>query len=249
VAASFDQPVIQFGDRFVARVAVALDKRLVRAQTLRISDDLAPLTQLGPARTSSSTKGNLELVTVTVPVACLTAPCVAANGQAQVHLPLVGATVLGRDGRGVHAWVRWPVLNVGGRVTGSELAPSNPPFRADTTPPPPTYRIAPATLATLLEVLAGLAAVAAIGLIARDVHLRLRPQESRPSGLKRALLLTRQAEARPAADRRRALSLLSRALGGDRRSSAARRLAWSESEPEPDQLEELVAEIEQGRSE
>jgi hypothetical protein len=249
VAVGFDQPFVQFGDRFVARVVVALDTRLVRTQTLRISDDLAPLTQLGPARTSSSTQDRVELVTLTVPVACLTAPCIAGSGRAQVHLPFVQATVLERDARTAHTSVRWPALDVRGRVTAADLAPSTPPFKADAAPLPPTYRIAPATLVTLLDVLAVVSAVAGIGLIAREVHLQLRHHAPRPAELERALMLTRQAKRRPVADRRRALSLLSRALGGDRRSRAARRLAWSESEPEADELEELVVEIERGRAE
>jgi hypothetical protein len=105
------------------------------------------------------------------------------------------------------------------------------------------------TLVTLLDVLAALSALAGIGLVAREVYLQLRHQAPRPSALERALKLTRQSTRRSVADRRRALSLLGRALGGDRRSGAARRLAWSESKPEPGELEELVEEIEQGRPE
>lgn len=250
LSASFDPAFIQFGDRFSARVVVALDTRLVKTQTLRISDDLAPLTQLGPARTSTSTQGSIRLVTVSIPVACLTAPCVAGSGEARVHLPLVQATVLDQDGRdSAHASVGWPALAVRGRVTGSDLAPSTPPFKADTAPPAPTYRIAPATLFTLLDVLAALFAVAAVGLIALEVHLRRRKQAPPLAALERALVLTRQAKRRSIADRRRALSLLGRVLGGDRRAGTARRLAWSASEPNPDELEELVLEIEQRRAE
>jgi hypothetical protein len=249
VAASFDPSFVQFGDRITARVVVALDTRLVQTRTLRISDDFAPLTQLGPARTSRSTQGSLELVTVAVPVACVTAPCVASSGRARVGLPLVRASVLVRSGRTAHASAHWPALSVRGRVTASDLAPSTPPFEADTAPPAATYRIAPATLATLLDLLATLFAFSAVGLVAREVHLRLRRERPRPGALEHALRLTRQAEHRPDADRRSALALLSRTLGGDRLSGAARRLAWSEPTPEPDELEELVSEIEQQRSE
>src|ERR1700679_3250924 len=47
VAGDFDRGFVQFGDRITARVVVALDTRLVRTQTLRITDDFAPLPQLG----------------------------------------------------------------------------------------------------------------------------------------------------------------------------------------------------------
>jgi hypothetical protein len=249
VAANFDGASVHFGDRTTARVVVALDTRRVRTQTLRITDDLAPLTQLGPARMSRSTKGNLELVTVATPVACLTAQCVSSSGQARVDLPLVRASVRARGGRTAHATVRWPALLVRGRVITSDLKSSSPPFEADIAPPAATYRIAPATLATLLDVLAALFALSAIGLAARQVHLRLRRQRPQPGALEHALRLARQAERRPAPDRRRALALLSRALGGDRRSDPARRLAWSEHTPEPDELEKLVSAIEQQGSE
>ncbi len=249
VAASVEPAFVQFGDHLTARVVVALDTHLVRTQTLRLTDDLAPLTQLGQARTSRSTQSNLELVTVAVPVACITTACVASSGQARVSLPLVRASVLARNGRTDRAVARWPALLVRGRVTASDLAPRSPPFEANTAPPAATYRIAPATLATLLDVLAALCALSAIGLAGWELHLRLRRRLPQPGELEHALRLTRQAERRPAPDRRRALALLSRALGADRRSGAARRLAWSEPAPEPGELEELVSEIEQRSSE
>jgi hypothetical protein len=249
VAASFDHAFVQFGDRITARVVVALDTRRVQIQTLRIADDLAPLTQLGAVRTSRSTRGDVEFVTLAVPVACVTAPCVAGTGQAVVRLPLARASVLERGGHAAHASVRWPTLLVRGRVNGSDLKPSTPPFQADTTPLAAGYRVAPATLATLLDVLAVLCALLAVGLVGRCMAVLLRRREAPPGALERALSLTRQAEHRPVEDRRRALSLLGRALGGDRRSAATRRLAWSKPSPESGDLEEIVRDIEQQRPE
>ena len=135
VATSFDPPVVQFGDRIFARVVVALDTNVVQSQTLAFTDDLAPLTQLGPASTSRSTQGSLELVTAVVPVSCLTAACVARSGVVRVGLPLVRASALARGGRIARASAAWPTLSVRGRVTASDLAASSPPFEADTTPP------------------------------------------------------------------------------------------------------------------
>ena len=245
VAASFDPPVTQFGDRILARVVVALDTRRVRPQTLRLTDDLAPLTQLGAAGTSRLTQGSLELVTVVLPVSCLTASCVARNGVAQVGLPLVHASVLTRDGRIARASAGWPTLSVRGRVTASDLAARTPPFEADTTPPASTYRIAPGTLGTLLNLLAVLCAVGAITFAGWEAHRRIARRRRQPTALERALRLTREAKRRPAPDRRRALALLGRALARDQRSGAVRGLAWSEPVPEPHELEELVTDIEQ----
>jgi hypothetical protein len=247
VATSFDPAVPQFGDRILARVVVALDTDVVQPQTLALSDDLAPLTQLGPAHTSHSTQGSLELVTAVIPVSCLTAACAARSGVARVGLPVVRASVLARNGRLARVSAAWPTLAVRGRVTASDLAASSPPFEAETAPPAATYRIAPATLATLLDVLAVLCALCAIGLAGWQVNLLLRRRGPQLGALERALRLTREAERRPAPDRRRALALLGRALGRDQRSGAARRLAWSEPVPESRELEEIVSDIEQGR--
>lgn len=249
IAASFDPAVPQFGDRILARVVVALDTDVVQSQTLALSDDLAPLTQLGSARTSRSTQNSLELVTVVIPVSCLSASCVARSGVARIGLPLVRAAVTTRSGRTVRASVAWPTLSVRGRVNASDLAAGSPPFQADTAPPTATYRIAPGTLATLLDLVAALCALASIGLAAWQVNVLLGRRRPQPGALERALRLTREAEGRPAPDRRRALALLDRALGRDQHSGAARRLAWSEPAPEPHELEELVSEIEQGRPE
>ncbi len=247
VATSFDPAVPQFGDRILARVVVALDTNVVRPQTLTLRDDLAPLTQLGPARTSRSTQGGLELVTAVIPVSCLSAACTASSGVARVGLPSVSASVLRANGRVVHASASWPALEVRGRVTAADLAASSPKFQADTAPPAASYRIAPATLATLLDVLAALCALAAVGLAGWQANVLIRRRASQPGGLERALRLAREAQQRPAPDRRRALALLGRALGRDRRSGVARALAWSEPVPEPQELEALVSEIEQGR--
>jgi hypothetical protein len=245
VAASFDPPVVQFGDRVLARVVVALNTRRVRPQTLRLTDDLAPLTQLGPARTSRSTRGRLELVTAVIPVSCLSAECVTSKGVARVGLPHVRASAGTPDGRTLAASAAWPSLAVRGRVTGADLATNSPRFESDTTPPAATYRIDPTTAATLLDVLAALAALAAIALAGWQLHLHLHQRRRPPDALERALRLTRAAEGRPAPDRRRALALLGRVLDRDQRAGAARRLAWSEPIPEPGDLEEMVSGIEE----
>jgi hypothetical protein len=246
VAATFDPAVPQFGDRILARVVIALDTRRLRPQTMRLTDDLSPLTQLGAARTSRLTQGSVELVTVVVPVSCLTAECVAPTGVAHVGLPRVHASVLARDGRIARASAAWPTLSVRGRVTKSDLAARTPPLEADTTPPTLTYRIAPETLSTLLSLLALLCALGAIAIAGWEAHLRVERRRRQPAALERALRLTREAERLPAADRRRALALLARALARDQRSGAVQKLAWSEPVPEPHELEELVTDIEQG---
>ena len=60
---------------------------------------------------------------------------------------------------------RWPSLHVTSRIAAADLAAATPPFRGDTLPPPPAYRIAPDTLALVLDVLAALLAAAGVGLV------------------------------------------------------------------------------------
>jgi hypothetical protein len=246
VHASFEPPAAQFGDRVTARVVVELDRNAVRPGTLRLGDDLAPLTQLAAAHTSHVVRGSLELVTVVVPVACLTDPCVARSGVTRLAFPQVRATVVDRGGRVERVSRPWPPLPVRARVAASDLAAAEPPFEVDTATRPPSYRVAPATLAALLDALAALCALGAVAFAAWQALVLARRRRPAPVAgeLERALRLAREAEARPESDRRRALGLLSRVLARDNLSRAASDLAWSEPKPEPGQLAELVSEIE-----
>ena len=248
VRAGFEPGTPEFGDRIDARIVIALNNRTVRPQTLRYSYGLAPLSPLGAARSSRSSSGDLDLVTVVAPVACLTSPCVARKGVTALVLPRLHATVLRTSGASETVTASWPTLAVRGRVLASDLASASPRFEANTSPPTPSYGISPSTLATLLDVVAVVAAVGAVALLAWQalVFARRRPAR-RVDPLERALRLARQAEGLPVPHRRRALGLLARLLGRDRLSSAASDLAWSEHRPEPDELEELVSEIERGR--
>jgi hypothetical protein len=246
VQPTLDPAAVQVGDRIVARIVVELDRSAVRTGTLQVTDDLAPLTQLASATTSRDVRGKLELVTLSVPVACVTDPCVAHSGVTHLSFPRVRVRVTARDGRVETVSRPWPRLDVRARVTAADLSAAQPPFLADTSPHAVSYRISPAVLAALLDAFAALLAVGSVALIAWQalvVFQRRRPV--RETGeLERALRLAREAEARAPADRRRALGLLSRVLPSKTLSLAARELAWSEPAPERTTLEELVAEIE-----
>jgi hypothetical protein len=164
---------------------------------------------------------------------------------ARVGLPLVHASVRRRDGGVAQASTAWATLSVRGRVTKADLTARA--LEADAAPPAVTYSIAPGTLGALLELVAVLCALGAIALAGWEVHLRIERRRRPPTALEHALRLTREAQRRPAPDRRRALALLGRALDRDQRSGAVQRLAWSEPVPKPRELEELVSEVEQER--
>lgn len=238
-----------FGDRIDARIVIGLNRRTVRPRTLRYSYGLAPLTSLHQARTSRSASGNLELVTLVTPVTCVTAPCVAGKGITTLDLPRVTASVMRTTGARQSVSARWPALTIGRRVPDSALASASPRFEADASPPAPTFGVAPSTLATALDVVAALCAVAAVALAAWQALLFARRRPEPGIGeLEQALRMAREARGLPVPHRRRALGLVARLLGRERLSTAASELAWSEHQPEPDELEALVSEIEREAS-
>ena len=242
--ANFDPPAAAFGDRINATITIEIDRRRARAQTLRLSYDLAPLQPIGPTRTTRVMRGDVELMTIAVPVACISDACLAARGVAQLRLAPAKASIATVAGvRSVSA--AWPPLAVRDRVRTAEVNAAQPPVEAGASPLPPTYRVSPATLATILDVVAALLGVSAVGLAAWELELLARRRRRAPEvPLVRAIRLARSAQAFPGPERRRALELLARTLGRSELRSHATRLAWSEPTPEPAELELLVQAIE-----
>ncbi len=244
VRALFDRATVGFGDRVNTEVVVLLDRRAVDTSRVRVEESLTPLQQLGPPRVTRTTRGRLVTLTYDVPAACLDDRCLAQRGPKRLRLPSVRV----KAGTAI-VDAKWPILDVRGRVTASDLGPANPPLRADVAPPPVRYPISPSTLANLLELAAAVLAAAGIALAGRQVWMLQRARrrhEARLSDLERALAFAREAEARPPADRRRALGLLARLLArrDNRLAGAARDLAWSEPAPTTDALSELVTRVE-----
>src|SRR5205807_10089363 len=136
----------------------------VRPESLRIVDDLAPLTSLSPGRTTRKTRGSTITVAVTRTFSCLSSSCVSASGEATPALPPVRVTVVTLGGRTLRASAVLPTLHVQGRVGKADLGRSRPPFRADTTPAPPSYHLAPTTLAGVLDGVAVVLALAGAAL-------------------------------------------------------------------------------------
>jgi len=214
---------------------------------LRIVDDTGPLTPVAETHTTRTTRAGTLVIDVAGSFTCLSGSCVAANGNAMPALPPVTVTALTTAGQTVRATTRWPLLQIRGRVSTADLARSRPPFRADTTPPPTSYRIAPSTLSGLLDALAAVLALAAALVLARGLRVARRTRTVPVAGeLERALRLAREAESRPPADRRRALGLLARLLGPRDRglSGTASELAWARPEPERASLASLVSDVE-----
>jgi hypothetical protein len=239
---------VQFGDELTARIVVLLDRRAVHVRTLRINHGLAPLRQLGPARTTRTRQGRLVAISVSVPAACLGASCATGIGAVPIVPPPVTVQVRTRHGVTLRRIARWSPLDVTSRVPAADLTMANPPFRADALPPPPGYLIAPGMFARLLDILAALLAAAGVGLATWQGFAVGRHRRAPPGAddIELALLRTRGVEARPVPERRRALGLLARLLDARDRplAGAARELAWSEPPPEPEALAAFVAEVE-----
>jgi len=244
--ASFDLSAPEFGDRISATITIEIDRRRTRADTLHLSYDLAPLQPVGPPRTIRVARGNVELITVSVPVACISDACLAASGIAQLHLAPAKASIVTTAGvRSVS--FAWPSLAVRDRVRTADVSALQPPVQADASPPPPSYRASPATLATILDVVAALLGVSAVGLAAWETVCARRRRRAPEIELVRAIRLARSAQGLGPPERRRALELVARALGRGELQSRATRLAWSEPTPEPAEFELLVAAIERER--
>ena len=248
VRARFVPPTVTFGDRVEARVVVLLDRTVVSPGTLKLDVGVAPLTQLTAPRTTKTARGSLSIVTYDVSAACMTDRCIAPSGDLALRLPRTTATVSTRSGGVAHVTVAWPVLHVHGRVNAADLV-GRPHFRADTVPAAPSYRVAPSTLAALLDVLAVLLVLGGVAVASLEALriLRRRQKHAAAGGeLERALRLAREAESRPPPDRRRALGLLGRLLDhrDARLAEQASGLAWARPQPEPEEMSGLVTEIE-----
>lgn len=251
VRASFAPGAVEFGDTVTAQVVVTMDDHAVRESSLRVVYGVAPLTQLGRAVARHTTRGALSVATYELRAACLSDACIASSGRRSVAPSPVRADVTRRDGTHLSATAAWAPLVVSSRISPTDLTRAQPPFRADLTPPPPTYRTRPAVLAAALDGAALLLAACAAALVAAAL-LRTRRPRSEPARdeLTRALALARAARNRPEPDRRTAAGYVARLLArrDERLAHTADELAWSRPAPSSDSLTELVEDVERERS-
>jgi hypothetical protein len=248
---SFDPPAAQFGDAVTLHIAARLDNRTVLPATFHLTSGVAPLTQLGPSRTTQTTRGHVSVISISIPTSCIVDACIARQGETPIRLPVATAQVTGSDGRPRPVATTWPKLLIGSRVTTRDLARQAPPLRTDTQPSAPTYRIAPRTLARLLDAAAVLLAAVGIAAGARQLTAIVRDRR-RPAGvdqLAEALRYLHESRSRPAPDRRRAIGMLARVLErrGHEHADVSNDLAWSRTAPSADSAADLAAQIEGGR--
>jgi hypothetical protein len=246
VRAALDRETVEFADPVTATVTVVLDRSSLGPADVHLTQSLAPLVQLGTTHVTHSTQDGLNVVTYTSRASCLDQRCIADKGGKTVSLRPAAVEVEGHSKQ----TAVWPVLQIRPRVSQADVAQPHPPLRADTTPPPVEYSVRPRTLALALEIAAAVLAAAGVLLAGWTAASLVRGRRRRLeglTGLERALALAREAEQRPAPDRRRALGLLARLLGSrePQLAGAADELAWSAPPPTRDDLATLVAQVEQ----
>lgn len=250
VRAVFVPGAVEFGDAVTARIVVTLDSGSVRPSSLRVVYGVAPLTQLGAIRERQVSRGGTHIVTYELRAACLTDPCVAASARRSIAPAAVQAVVTRTTGAVLRATAAWVPLTVSGRVTAADLSAASPPFRVDTTPPAPSYRLRPSLLGALLDGAGAILVICAAGLAAAALLRARRPRDSAQTDeLTHALALARDARTRAEPDRRAAVGHLARLLArrGTDLAPAADDLAWSRRAPTPDSLTELVEGVERER--
>ncbi|HEX4679634.1 MAG TPA: hypothetical protein VH210_10585 [Gaiellaceae bacterium] len=247
IRASFTPTAAGFADTVTARIEVIADRRTVRSDTVHVVYAVAPLTLLARPVEHRVTRGDVTVVSTTLHVACLSDRCVAETGRAVPTFAPVHADATRRDGGRASASIAWPRLEIDGRVRAADVAAARPPFRVDASPPAVTYRIAPARLATLLDLIAVLFVGAGFALAASAILRRRRGNSAaQPDALRDALALARAARSRPVPDRRSALGLVARLLlPRDRHlARSADDLAWSRRAPTPERLTDLLDDVE-----
>ena len=241
VSAVLDSDTVEFADPVTATVTVFLD----REEDVSVRENLAPLTQLGPTRVTSATRGRLHTITYTTRASCLDERCISSLKRSK---RIAFRPVVVKVAPNTTRKATWPLLVVQARVSRVDAARPRPPLRRDASAPPVTYRVDPAQLARALDVTAVVLAAAALllGAWAAAALYRRRRTVAPLTGLERALALARDAERRPTPDRRRALGLLARLLGSRdaRLADAADELAWSEPAPTSGELSALVTQVE-----
>jgi hypothetical protein len=243
VSTSLSPGAILFGDTVLAEIDVTIDTRLEDPSTIDLTTALGAWSIVKPATSTVSRGGPLLRRSYVLTIACRIASCVPARATRTVTLPAALVTVRTRAGKTVRLHARWPSVVEASRLPAGAATATKPPFLLQTTPPPLHPRVSPKLAADVLDAVAVLLVLGAGAIFVRELKRRLVRIPPPVPDLERALRLVREAEARPAPDRRRALALLARVvaahdaagLGAD-----AAHAAWERESPSPETLGELA---------
>jgi hypothetical protein len=231
-----------FGDVVTATARVVVDAESIEAGSVRLAPDFAPYTAGGDPRRSSSRSGQVAVITFRYRLSCLESRCL----QPRIRFPATVVHAQREDGTAAQVTASWPALGVTRRVDEAALR-SAPVWREQLALPAVSYRRKPGGLLAVLLPVAAALAIAAVVLVAVELRRRRVQARGRAEAVSRlalALALARASMEREPEDRRKALALLARVLGGDQLATTATRLAWSRPQPEAASIETLAAEVE-----
>jgi hypothetical protein len=235
VATSVGPQPARFGDVIHATLTVRA------GSAAEVQPGFAPF-QVLRASSTRTRNGSQVVTTWRYDLQCLDAVCVPGPGARSVPIAAsrvhVGTTTV---------VARFRPVRVDPRATAAQVANPSRSFMHPTTAVPPTYRFSPSALRATLFAAALVLLLVAAGLLLPPARVRrVAATADRLDPLGRALALVRASLSRPPADRRRALGLLSRTLrtrGESQVARAAADLAWSEPEPDPGHITQLVERI------
>jgi hypothetical protein len=258
-SASVEPRYSQFGDLVTLRADVIVDRRAIDPASVAVDARFSPFRLASHARRVRSVEGHAARVEYTYGLQCVSPDCLLAAGKrgakgAILSTPIVlrPARVVARlrSGTSTTEPLAWPRIVVDLRLTPGEVSDGDPSVGPFPTPAP-SYAISPDLAGGLLLAGGVLLALAAGYLLAGAVRgkplpLRLRvPAHLTP--LERALALVRVAAAEETpVESRKALERLAAELrrsGHADLNDAAGRLAWSQEQPSPDAVEELVGDV------
>lgn len=245
--AALSPRAVFFADRVQAHVSVVVDTRTADPASATLAAPLGIWTQLGATHIQTTRAGQFAQRRWSFTITCRVTECAPASGSLRAHLPPAQVTLVRRDGSMRRLAVRWPEVVVAERVSAAAASLHVPPFRLQTEPPPPRPSVSVSLVSALLDAAAALLVASALVIVVLELRRR------RPLGgpvvapLQRALALAREAQSRPAPDRRRALALLARiaATRDPKLSTDVGAAAWERPAPEPDRIAELVRRAEQ----
>lgn len=248
VVTSLTPASLHFGDPVTAEVEVDFDPQTVSAASIRVDPGLTPyVVQSAPASQAVAP----GVVRFSYSALCVTDACLPIHGRRVVRLE--PATVTASTGsRTVTAVGRWRPVTVSTRLARSSLT-GHVRFRSPSRPPTPGYRLSPGTLVALLVGAAALCLVAAVLLVGRPLAGRRRRTVAPGlSALDLAIAYVRDSVGREAADRRRALALLSQTAGETGADpglvAASATSAWSKPPPTAGTTTDLAEQATRARS-
>ena len=249
---SLSSRALAFGDPVTARLDLLVDPRAVDPASLHVTPRFSPYRIVSTSRTIR--RGGAVLLSYRYALECLLPACVPARAGERQFLPALVSFRPRSGGRSARA-VDWPSYQISSRITDADRRDPAGRLRVDPALPPPSYRIAPATLRTLLTALSAALALAAAALGTLALRSRARrpaPAEHALSSLERALRRVRESISARSSERRKALGGLGRELRAVDRSDLAHdahRLAWSEDAPSAEATGAFAAQVEESRSE